>query len=67
MTQFEEQPTKQILVEQDEQHVFAYRKSTKYVTTIEVFRSIQFVITITTTLMSYDEGDDGHTQTIVEA
>ncbi len=61
MTPFVVQVTTEVSTKQEEQHVSAQTKSTKYVITVEIFPSTQFVITTVTTPTSEDGGDNGHT------
>jgi hypothetical protein len=49
MTPFVEQVIAEVATKQEEQHMSAQTKSTKYVTTVEIFPSTQFVITTSTT------------------
>jgi hypothetical protein len=54
------------LAKPEAQHVFAHTKSLNYVVFANVYLTTLFITTIAIVVSSQEEGDNGHTYTIIE-
>ncbi len=66
VTQVEGQISIEVLVELEAQQVSAHIESPDYATIADASLIASFITTIATIVISQEEGDNGHTQTIIE-